>query len=92
MDEGDSLTERLLIDEIIAVWIQHQFCEQCNVLFEKPDPRVAAFYADRTESSARRYLKALEALAKHRELLSKMKKHTATKKCVPKTSAGKARK
>lgn len=92
IDEGDSPSERLLIDEIIAVWLQHQFCEQCNVLFEKPDPRVAAFYANRTESSARRYLKAIEALAKHRALLSKMKKPTATKKSVPKATASKVRK
>ena len=92
MDDGDSLAERLLIDEIVAVWLQHQLYEHCHVRFDKPDLRLAAFYANRTESSGRRYLKAIEALSKYRSLLSKMKRSSGAKKCVTKTTAGKDRK
>ena len=63
--------ERLLVERIIACWLQVQYADQAAVAFEKKGGRFAEgdYWQKQQERAHRRYLSAIRTLAQVRRLL-----------------------
>ncbi len=73
LKDGDSKAEQMLVAEIVAAWLLHHFHCEREALLVTADERTVTYLSKRSEASQKRYLRAIECLAKYRALMSKCK-------------------
>lgn len=68
--EGNSPTERLLVEEVLLSWLRHKFwiSREAGSLPQAPGTKVLKFYTDQTRGTQRMYLKAIAELRKFRDV------------------------
>jgi hypothetical protein len=72
LEPGESALERLLVDRVIACWIQVAHADMCHAVLLSQDsyglPQ-GTYYQDRQDRAHARFLKSVKALATVRRLL-----------------------
>ena len=78
--EGNSPTERLLVDEVLLSWLRHKFWVLCEAgsLPQAPVAKLVKFNADQTRGAQRLYLKAIAELRKFRDVKARLPSVTAS--------------
>ena len=68
--EGNSPTERLLVEEVLLSWLRHKFwiSREAGSLPQAPGTKVLKFCTDQTRGTQRMYLKAIAELRKFRDV------------------------
>ena len=72
--EGNSPTERLLVEEVLLCWLRHKFwiSGEARSLAQAPNTKALKFNADQTRGAQRMYLKAIAELRKFRDVKARL--------------------